>query len=466
MGKREELLQAIQTATELLKRKAKNSFRHYVLYSKPGYSMTWFHAHICTMLDLFAEGKIKKMMILVPPQHGKSELATRQFPAYLLGRNPNLKIGIACYAAGIAMSFNRQIQRNIDCEVYGELFPDTKLNYSKIFKTRVENFSRNTEKFEIINYSGFVKTVGRGGALTSETIDVGIIDDLYKDRQEATSPAVSKSAWDWYVDVFRTRLHNDSQELIMNTRWDEFDLCGRLLKEEPDEWVVIKFPAIKTKDISEYDHRKKGEALWPERHSIEKIMKVKKLNEVTFNSLYQQDPKPNTKLMVFPNWIETPVFPTNVDTIYWGLDFGKTTGINALVKHTRLENKRYFDECLYEPGLSAKAIAEILWNEGYIEGQPVFCDHQPTKISALRALGISAFPALKGEGSIMLGIDKLNETENYYTARSKNIRMELGKYQYVTYGSIITRIPVDEWNHLMDSCRYAAVNPHNFRKKD
>jgi hypothetical protein len=457
VSERDQIITAIKTAQELLLRQSRASFRQFVPYIKPDYEMQWFHAYICGRLNEFAEGRIKKLMILLPPQHGKSEIATRLFPPYLLGRNPNLKVAIASYADTIASGFNRAIQRNIDNEAYGLVFPDTKLNYSKIFGTNYDNHSRTEHKFEVVAKKGSLKTVGRGGSLTSEPVDIGIIDDLYKDREEAKSMVVSESAWNWYVDVFRTRLHNDSQQLIMNTRWDENDLCGRLLIEEPGEWEVIKFPAIRTEDVNDYDTRQSGEALWPEKHSLEKILSQKKLSQVSYNSLYQQDPKPNTDILVFPNWIEIPRWHDNVESITWGLDFGKTTGINALIKASTENDDAYFRECLYEPGVSCRAIKEIMILFGYKEGQIVYCDHIPSKIAELRLLGISAFPAIKGEGSISAGIDKLKEYTCHYTA-SPNLKIELNNYQWVCYGKIITNEPVDEFNHALDACRYSIYS--------
>src|ERR1044072_1590173 len=188
MTQRNRLIQAIEAAQTLLTRKSRNSFTSFVKYLKEDYDMQWFHAYICEKLNQFAQGKIKKLMILLPPQHGKTELATRLFPPYLLGRNPDLKVAIASYADNIASGFNRAIQRNIDNEAYGKVFPDTKLNYSKIFGTNYDNFSRTEHKFEIVTKKGSLKTVGRGGPLTSEPVDIGIIDDLYKGREEAKSP--------------------------------------------------------------------------------------------------------------------------------------------------------------------------------------------------------------------------------------------------------------------------------------
>jgi hypothetical protein len=268
---------------------------------------------------------------------------------------------------------------------------------------------------------------------------------------------ISESAWSWYVDVFRTRFHNGSQQLIMNTRWDENDLAGRLLREEPGEWEVIVFPAIRTKDHHPYDPRQEGEALWPEKHSLQKILDQKKLSEVSFNSLYQQDPKPNSDILVYKNWIRITELPhDSIDSFTWGLDFGKTTGINALVKCAIIGQDAYFEECLYAPGAPPKVIADRLRECGYREGEIVWTDHIPAKVNELRRLGIAAIPAIKGPGSVAAGIDKMKEYRVHYIGQ--NLHNEYSKYQYVTYGQVITNIPVDENNHLLDACRYGLLS--------
>ena len=457
------MIQAIKTAQELLRRKSRRDFKTFVTHLKPGYQMTWFHGYICEKLQEFADGKIKKLMILLPPQHGKTELCSRLLPPFILGNDPDKKIAIVSYASHIAENFNRAIQLNIDNQTYYELFPQTRLNYSKVLGTNFDNYMRTTEKCDIVKRNGSFKTIGRGGALTSETVDVGIIDDLYKDREEAVSKTVSENAWQWYVDVFLTRLHNDSQQLVMNTRWDEYDLCGRLLEKERNEWEVIKFPAIKEQDIVEYDFRVEGDALWPERHSKEKIENIKTLNEVTFNSLYQQDPKPNSEILIYKNWVEITKWPDElINHISWGLDFGKTTGTNALIKCAIVGTDVYLEECLYERGVPVSVIKDSLTNNGYKEGQIVWADHIPAKINDLTRSRITAMPAIKGPGSVNAGIDKLKEYKIHYIGA--NIRMELGKYQWVTYGSIITNEPVDDYNHALDAARYGVLSRY-FRER-
>ena len=121
-------------------------------------------------------------------------------------------------------------------------------------------------------------------------MDVGIIDDPIKDAMEAYSTTFRDRLWDWYNSVFRTRLHNNSQQLITLTRWHEDDLAGRIIKNETD-WEIIIIPAIKENNNCAIDtHREIGEALWEERHSLERLLEIKKKNPLIFSSLYQQRP--------------------------------------------------------------------------------------------------------------------------------------------------------------------------------
>jgi phage terminase large subunit-like protein len=250
--------------------------------------MQWFHEYICQKLTDFSNGKIKKLMVFMPPQHGKSQLTTRLFPAYQLGKDPNKKIVIASYNATLASRFNIDVQRVIDDMKYHDVFPDTLLNSSNVLKVS-ESALRNSELFEIVGYKGFLKAVGRGGALTGTPVDIGIIDDPIKDRAEAMSEVIREGLWSWYQDVFETRLHNNSQQLLIQTRWHENDLAGKLLKRDSD-WDVIVLEAIKENE-KDYDPRSLGEVLWDSKHSLERIQKIKETSPITFNSLYQQSPK-------------------------------------------------------------------------------------------------------------------------------------------------------------------------------
>lgn len=289
---------------EIVKAAARKNLLIFSRYMQPNLDVQPFHKMYYDVLNDFAFGRIKKLIVTMPPQVGKSEAASRKLPAFLLGLNPDLKISIGSYSTGFARDFNRDVQKIIDTPEYYELFPGTFLSRSnKVSFTNV--YQRNSDVIECVGHTGSLRVVGRGGALTGKSVDISILDDVYKDYSEANSPVIRESAWKWYTTVVRTRLHNNSQELIAYTRWHSDDLVGRLEKIEqiidikskedlaniPEEaWVRINFEAIKTTDKTEFDPREFGQVLWPRKHSLKKLMGKRKLDKVQFDCLYQGQP--------------------------------------------------------------------------------------------------------------------------------------------------------------------------------
>lgn len=299
---------------------ARRQLLWFAKYLQSSFQATEFHKSYYRVLEMFARGRIKNLIIQAPPQHGKSQGSSRFLPAYMLGLNPDLKIAICSYAATIAKDFNRDVQRLIDCQEYNDIFPETCLNNSNVV-TVANNYLRNSDVFEIVNHTGSLRVVGRGGSLTSKTVDVMIFDDLYKDAQEANSPIVRATAWDWYTKVARTRLHNDSQQLIVFTRWHPDDIIGKIIESEKvvvveswadlesipaDAWALVNFEAIKTGEPTEIDTREPGQPLWPSRHSLNRLLSQKQLDPVGFQCLYQGDPgNAEGKLyQPFKTWVE------------------------------------------------------------------------------------------------------------------------------------------------------------------
>lgn len=260
------------------------------------------------------------------PTHN-SEGSSRKLPAFILGLNPDTKICIGSYAATIARDFNRDVQRIIDTPSYRELFPETFLNGSNVV-TMANSYLRNSDVIEMVGRKGLLRVVGRGGSLTSKTVDVSILDDVYKDYAEGNSPIVRNAAWKWYTTVVRTRLHNDSQELIVFTRWHEDDLIGRIEKSgetvidikswddvkniPAGAWVRINFEGLKTGEPTEIDPREPGAALWDRRHSRAKLEGQRALDPVQFQCLYQGNPG-NAEGRLYRN-----PFRTYVDKSEWG----------------------------------------------------------------------------------------------------------------------------------------------------
>lgn len=305
---KEKLLSALQyvknNPKEIVKAAAKIDLLAYSRYMQPNLDIQPFHKVYYRVLNKFAHGEIKKLIVTIPPQHGKSEGSSRKLPSFILGLNPDKKIVIGSYSTSFARDFNRDVQKIIDMPEYNELFPGTYLSRSE--KVSYRNvYQRNSDVIECVGHTGSLRVVGRGGPLTGKPVDIMILDDVYKDYAEANSPVIREAAWKWYTTVVKTRLHNDSQEIIVFTRWHSDDIVGRLEKEEkiidiesendlediPEEaWVRINFEAIKTGGKTEFDPREVGQSLWEGRHSIKKLISKKKLDAVQFNCLYQGHP--------------------------------------------------------------------------------------------------------------------------------------------------------------------------------
>lgn len=298
---------------------------HFVTYMSDNV-ITPFHATYYNILDLFFKGLIKNLMITVPPQHGKSDGSTRYGPSFGFGLNPNKKIAICSYADSFAQKFNRDIQRIIDSDKYYTLFPKTTLNRSNVV-TITDKYVRNSHEFEIVNKKGSLKAVGRGGGLTGNPVDIAIMDDLYKDRKEGNSPHIRNAVIEWYTSVLIKRLHNNSQQLIVFTRWHENDLIGYLedkgLVIEAKTWkdllnagnnfLKVNFEAIKESDPTELDPREKNVPLFPQRHSLEKLEDERKLNPLEFDCMNQGNPSSAegllySEFMIYEKLPVEPVF--------------------------------------------------------------------------------------------------------------------------------------------------------------
>jgi len=293
--------------SEVVNELSRRKLKHFAKAVFPEIDLQPFHLSYYSILDRFAHKEIKNLVITKPPQHGKSEGSTRLLPSQILGLYPETNIAIGSYSTTFARKFNRQIQRYINSPEYQQIFPETKLNHHNV--VTVDSWLRNADEFQVVNHRGGLLVVGRGGALTGNKVDVMIMDDLYKDSSEGNSPVIRQSVIDWYTSVVQKRLHNDSQQLIVFTRWHEDDLIGFLeendkvvecfsmedidevLEVDRDTWIKVNFEAIKESDKTEFDNREKGLALWESRHSLKKLLKERKLNEHEFNCMNQGRPE-------------------------------------------------------------------------------------------------------------------------------------------------------------------------------
>jgi len=195
------------------------------------------HEKMAKAFDDIASGKLKRLIINMPPRHTKSEFASHLFPAYLLGKNPKLKIIEATHTADLAINFGRKVRDLIDSDEYKDLFPETELKAD----------SRSAGKW-LTNKGGEYYAAGTGGALAGRGADLFIIDDPHSE-QDAMSDKALDEAYEWFMTGPRQRLQPGGAIVIVMTRWSKKDLTGRLIKKMAqekgaDQWEVIEFPAI------------------------------------------------------------------------------------------------------------------------------------------------------------------------------------------------------------------------------
>lgn len=322
----------------------------FTKYTMPEYDINWHHEVEANKLEQFSRGEIKNLMIFAPPQTGKSELSTRRFPCFHLGNKPDSRIIVSAYNQTFASYFNRDMQRIITGERYKALFPGTRLNAKNTVTDANSNYLKNSDIFEVVGRKGFVRTAGIGSALTGLPADIGIIDDPIKDKKEAESETYRDANWEWYKNVFKTRFHNGTQQLITLTRWHDDDLAGRILREERDKWTVLKLPAINVYGKSDDDPREPGEALWPARQALEMLEDIREKSPQTFTPLYQQEPgdekggivKKAYLQVVSIHDIPAEVFQQRIDFTIDTAFTAKTSGDpSGLMAYTEFENNLY-----------------------------------------------------------------------------------------------------------------------------
>jgi predicted phage terminase large subunit-like protein len=331
-------LSALQIEQQAIRNEqARRSLRRFILETFDDYDENWHHTLIMNKLEEWAFGDCNRLILALPPRHGKSEIASRHLPAYIMGRNPDAKIISASYGADLARRMNRDVQRIIDTPKYKEIFPDTRLWGKNVRADATGSFMRNSDMFEVVNRKGAYVGAGVGGSITGMGFDYGIIDDPYKNRQDASSPTVRQTIWDWFVSTFYTRKEGSAKILIIITRWHEADIVGVLeflQKNDPtaEKWDMLSLPAIAEKDEK---YRKKGEALWPSKFPLSVLFATKKLlGSYEFGALYQQHPTPQEGGVIKRDWIKTyNAPPAHFDDIIqsWDMAFKDTTSGSYVV---------------------------------------------------------------------------------------------------------------------------------------
>ena len=275
-----------QAAEELLRRRAaRRSLIDFTEYTLPTYQPATHHRLIAEKLEAIERGDIDRLMINMPPRHGKSELGSRRFPAWFLGRNPKATIMSASYNLDKAQEIGGEVRDIVQSHEYSRLFPNVALKED----TRAKGFWRTEQ-------GGFYIAAGVGTALTGRgTVGpIVLIDDPLKDRAEADSERHRQNVKSWYSSGVLSRF--PKAVIVVQTRWHEDDLTGWLLEEQArggDEWDILELPAISPG----------GEALWPEFYPIEVLERLKKSTiPRDWSALYQQKPTPDEGAYFKRDW--------------------------------------------------------------------------------------------------------------------------------------------------------------------
>jgi len=265
----------------------------FSIVTNDNYKPSWHHKSVAQGLEMVERGEIKRLVIQMPPRHGKSQLASINFPAWFLGRNPDKEIITASYASDLATDFGTKTRDLVGSEVYREMF-DVQLKEDAKAKGNWRT-----------KQGGSYISVGVGGAITGRGADVLIIDDPFKNREEADSQTIREKVWNWYTSTAYTRLEKGGRIVIIATRWHLDDLIGRLFaaeKEGGEEWYLVSFPAIATE---KEEKRNIGEALWPVKYDLEALETIKKtVGPYDWMSLYQQNPVLSENQEFRPEWIK------------------------------------------------------------------------------------------------------------------------------------------------------------------
>lgn len=291
---------SIETAVkiELARREmARRSLLHYTLRNVPGYQPGWVHREICEKLEKFREdvlaGKSPRLAIFMPPRHGKTELV-RQFISQTLGQHPHLEFITCSYAASLQEDNSKQIQNLMRTGEWKALFPGILLDPKR----------QAVSDWKLQGHPGGMLAVGVGGPITGRGAHVLVIDDPVKNREEADSEVSRQSTWNWYTSTAYTRLMPGAGVLVIQTRWHDDDLSGRILRQQEqaqkimnetgewpsdiDRWEVIEYPALA---FEEEEHRQPGMALHEERYDTTALKRIKRtIGPRDWAALYQQNP--------------------------------------------------------------------------------------------------------------------------------------------------------------------------------
>lgn len=272
---------------------ARRNYEDYLVYVHSGRYRHFAHTRLIAQeLQRIADGESRFVIIEMPPRHGKSMTATETFPSYYLGKNPDKRVITTAYSDTLARKF-------------GRLNRDKLNEFGFLFNQKISPENRSTNDWSLSGKPGGMIATGIGGSITGQGADLMIIDDPFKNAEEANSPTIRQKVWDEWESTLSTRLHKGASVVVIMTRWHEDDLVARLLKNKARKWTRIRLPAI-AEDEDDLLGRAIGEPLCPELGFDEEWAETKKVEvgSRTWSALFQQSPSPGEGTIVKRSWIK------------------------------------------------------------------------------------------------------------------------------------------------------------------
>ena len=329
------------------------------------YKAARFHKIIAKHLEEVERGDIRQLIFCMPPRHGKTEMATKRMASWYLGRHPNQQVAVATYNDSLAGRFGADTRAIVTSPQYRQVFPNLRLRKGGTAKDNLETAE-----------GGRILFVGRGTALTGSGAHLLLIDDLFKDHEEARSLATREEAWNWFTKVAMTRRMGKKLVIITMTRWHSDDIIGRLTdpenpyynKIEASKWKIIRLPAFAEED--DPLGRPEGAPLWPDgpdQFDEDFLQSQQRLDPLGFAALYQQRPTVADGVLFRRENIQywrPETLPTDM-RYYCASDFALGTGqrhdftVHLKVGIDRQDNI-YLIECFWQKVKSSVSVEAML----------------------------------------------------------------------------------------------------------
>ena len=269
-----------------VRKRAEGNFMEFVKHVWPDFIEGAHHRRVAEEYQKLAGSRGARVIINMPPRHTKSEFASYMLPAWLIGKNPKLKIIQTTHTAELAVRFGRKVRNLMETKEYKEVFPDVELSVDSKAAGRWDT-----------GQGGEYYAAGVGGAITGRGADLLIIDDPHSE-QDALSETALEHAYEWYTSGPRQRLQPGGSIVIVMTRWSLKDLTGKLIKSQgsdimADQWELVEFPAILPS----------GNVLWPEFWNKDELLRVKaSLSLSKWNAQWQQNPTAEEGAIIKKEW--------------------------------------------------------------------------------------------------------------------------------------------------------------------